>query len=70
MQGSEAAAGCGMGGRDDSLAQSLVPSYDHRIPLAMEYHGVSSCLLKPRPTATELTPNISPSQKAPAPPAP
>jgi hypothetical protein len=36
-------------GRDGTMAQSVVPDYDYRIPYAMETHGVRSSLLRPVP---------------------
>lgn len=41
--------------RDGTLAQSYVPSYDYRIPYAMENHGVAAIRLPAEPTPGTFT---------------
>ena len=48
---------CAVCGRDGSVAQSVVPEYDFRIPYALETHGVTTSRLRTEPTAAELTPD-------------
>ena len=41
--------------RDGTLAQSYVPSFDYRVPYAMENHGVAAIRLPAEPAASTFT---------------